>query len=164
MGTNRLTESLQLTLQVLFKSTHTEIFCIFRIFDTFILISEWKPSLKRYQIYFYSWNSYFAVRACVRLKPMLGILSLLLMVFFFNLAQRYVAKFWGKLCFTLKWTKWDKNGVFCSVWKIMSLVFPGTNSKWKIIIFILQQILYSTKFCFSAYGPNALGLLDCMIL
>ena len=53
-----------------------------------------------------------------------------------------------------KGLKWLQNKVFWILWKI-SLVFPGNNLKWKLIVIdILPPIPYMAKFWFLSFGPK----------
>ena len=46
-----------------------------------------------------------------------------------------------------------KKGVLCILWKILSLVFPGDNLKWKVILlfkFYCKPLIWKN----SGYGPK----------
>ena len=81
-------------------------------------------------------NSCLSVRPCVRLKPVLLVISPLIFLFLKNgkMILRNAKKlakteFRGKLRFAPKWENEPKNGIFCILLKVLSLFFPGNNLK-----------------------------------
>ena len=111
------------------------------------------------------------VRPWFCLKPMLlGIRSIVF--FFWKLAQLYLVRIRKVLLCPNVWKidpKLTKNGVFRIFWKILSLIFPGNDLKWKTILlctFYCKTLIFKKIFWFSSYGPKcseAIRLQDCIV-